>query len=101
MLFRSDRLRAEWEPVVIRAGITTHHYRTEWEWDDGLMARSAERVERWRAAVGGPSGDCLETVRERLADDLDTPGALSALDEAAGRGEDVSRACELLGLRLG
>ncbi len=96
-----DRLRAEWEPVVIRAGITTHHYRTEWEWDDGLMARSAERVERWRTAVGGPSGDCLETVRERLADDLDTPGALSALDEAAGRGEDVSRACELLGLRLG
>jgi L-cysteine:1D-myo-inositol 2-amino-2-deoxy-alpha-D-glucopyranoside ligase len=95
-----DRLRAEWEPVVIRAGITGHHYRTEWEWDDDLMARSAERVARWRQAAGGTLGDCIDAVRDRLADDLDTPGALAAVDEAAVGGQDVTEACALLGLLL-
>ncbi len=95
-----DRLRADWEPVVIRAGITGHHYRSEWEWDDGLMSRAAARVASWRETAGGAVGDCLVAVRDRLADDLDTPGALAAVDEAAARGEDVSEACRLLGLRL-
>jgi len=95
-----DQLRAEWDPMVIRTGIIGHHYRSEWEWDDGLMARASERLERWRAARGPSDGAVLERVRDRLADDLDAPGALAAIDEAAADGQDVSEACALVGVRL-
>jgi L-cysteine:1D-myo-inositol 2-amino-2-deoxy-alpha-D-glucopyranoside ligase len=64
------------------------------------MARSAERVARWRQAAGGALGDCIDAVRDCLADDLDTPGALAAVDEAAVGGQDVTEACALLGLLL-
>jgi L-cysteine:1D-myo-inositol 2-amino-2-deoxy-alpha-D-glucopyranoside ligase len=39
-------------------------------------------------------------VRERLDDDLDTPGALAAIDEAAARGADVTAAAALIGVDL-
>jgi L-cysteine:1D-myo-inositol 2-amino-2-deoxy-alpha-D-glucopyranoside ligase len=39
-------------------------------------------------------------ARARLDDDLDTPGALAAIDEAASAGEGVSRAAALLGVAL-
>ena len=96
-----DQLRAEWDPMVIRTGIIAHHYRSEWEWDDGLMSRSAARLDRWRGSRGGGSGPVLERVRDRLADDLDTPGALEAIDEATANGEDVTEACALIGVNLG
>ena len=93
-----DALRKEWEPMAIRLGIIEHHYRTEWEWDDELMPRSARRLEAWRAAAGGRSGDVLTAVREALDDDLDTPAAFAAIDAAAARGEDVGAAAALLGV---
>ncbi len=93
-----DALRKEWDPMAIRLGIIEHHYRTEWEWDDELMPRAAARLEAWRAAVGGSPGRVLDAVRERLDDDLDTPGACALVDEAASHGEDVAAAMDLLGV---
>jgi len=106
-----DALRKQWDPAVIRAAIIGHHYRTEWEWDDGLMARSQQRVDTWRAAAGGDGpraeragpGELGAIVREGLDDDLDTPGALAAIDDAAAsgrRGGEVAAAVHLLGIRL-
>jgi len=95
-----DRLRKEFDPMAIRLGLIEHHYRTEWEWDGGLMPRNAERLARWRAASDGRSGDVLDHVREVLDDDLDSPGALAAIDAAAARGESVERAAALLGVVL-
>jgi L-cysteine:1D-myo-inositol 2-amino-2-deoxy-alpha-D-glucopyranoside ligase len=95
-----DRLRTEYDPMAIRLGIIEHHYRTEWEWDDGLMDRNAARLESWRTAAYGTDGDLLAEVRERLDDDLDTPGALAAVDAAAARGEATSTAAALLGVAL-
>ena len=45
----------------------------------------AHRLKRWQTAVGdgGLDQPVLEAVRAALDDDLDTPGALRALDEAA------------------
>jgi len=94
-----DALRSEWNPAAIRLGIIEHHYRTEWEWDDGLMTRSTERLGRWRAADRS-NLELLDDVRRRLDDDLDTPGACAAIDEAAGSGEGVAEAAALLGVRL-
>ena len=39
-----DKLRTEWDPMAIRLALIEHHYRTEWEWDDELMPRNAERL---------------------------------------------------------
>jgi L-cysteine:1D-myo-inositol 2-amino-2-deoxy-alpha-D-glucopyranoside ligase len=95
-----DKLRTEWEPMVIRLGLVEHHYRTEWEWDDELMPRNADRLARWRSSADGVPSALLEAVRERLDDDLDTPGAVAAIDAAASRGEATRAAAELLGVLL-
>lgn len=100
-----DALRKEWDPAVIRLAIIGHHYRTEWEWDDDLMARAQAQREQWRAAAaagGGAEGGVLDAVRALLDDDLDTPGAFAVIDEAAaaGAGRGVAAAADLLGITL-
>jgi L-cysteine:1D-myo-inositol 2-amino-2-deoxy-alpha-D-glucopyranoside ligase len=95
-----DRLRTQYDPMAIRLALIEHHYRTEWEWDDGLMARNAARLARWRAAADDTPGDVLSEVRDRLDDDLDSPGAVAAIDAAAARGESTRAAADLLGVRL-
>lgn len=95
-----DRLRNEYDPMAIRLGLIEHHYRTEWEWDDGLMDRNSSRLISWRAGAEGIAGDLLDEVRERLDDDLDSPGAVAAVDRAAVEGQSTRAAAELLGVRL-
>jgi L-cysteine:1D-myo-inositol 2-amino-2-deoxy-alpha-D-glucopyranoside ligase len=96
-----DKLRTEWDPRSIRLAVIEHHYRNEWEWDDELMPRNHARLVAWTASVGGTSSTALDQVRDRLDDDLDTPGALRVIDEAAAAGVDVSAAASLLGVELG
>ena len=72
-----DRLRTEYDPMAIRLGLIEHHYRTEWEWDDGLMDRNTRRLMAWRANAEGVPGDLLDEVRQRLDDDLERPGERS------------------------
>ncbi len=95
-----DRLRETWDPRAIRLAVLSHTYRVEWDWHENLMPAAAARLETWRASAGGASADVLDRVRERLDDDLDTPGALAAIDEAAEAGRDVATAAALLGVRL-
>jgi L-cysteine:1D-myo-inositol 2-amino-2-deoxy-alpha-D-glucopyranoside ligase len=95
LVFVSE-LRKEWDPMAIRLMIVENHYRTEWEWDETRMPRAAERLERWRATGRGEGG--LDAARAALDDDLDTPGAIAAIDEAAARGEGVSAAAAVLGI---
>jgi L-cysteine:1D-myo-inositol 2-amino-2-deoxy-alpha-D-glucopyranoside ligase len=95
-----DALRKEWEPAAIRLAAIGHHYRTEWSWDDDLMPESAARLAAWRESAGGYPSDVLEQVRDALDDDLDTPRAFAAIDDAAARGHDVTEAADLLGIVL-
>ncbi len=95
-----DKLRETYDPMAIRLGLIEHHYRTEWEWDDGLIDRNVDRLSTWRAAADGTPGDVIDQVRERLDDDLDTPGAVAAVDAAAAAGERTRDAAELLGVAL-
>jgi len=65
---------------------------------------ATDRLRRWRAA-GGDGEAALDAVRDALDDDLDLPGAVAAIDEAAaggavGPGRGVSRAADLLGVAL-
>jgi L-cysteine:1D-myo-inositol 2-amino-2-deoxy-alpha-D-glucopyranoside ligase len=93
-----DALRKEWDPRAIRLAIIEHHYRRDWEWDDTLMPRNAQRLERWCDA--GPGDGGLDDVRAALDDDLDTPAAVAAIDAAAARGHGVGEASALLGVDI-
>jgi L-cysteine:1D-myo-inositol 2-amino-2-deoxy-alpha-D-glucopyranoside ligase len=95
-----DKLRTEWDPRSIRMAIIEHSYRREWEWDDELMPRNHARLVAWKGSVGGTISDVLEQVRACLDNDLDTPGAVAAMDAAAAQGHDVSTAASLLGVEL-
>jgi L-cysteine:1D-myo-inositol 2-amino-2-deoxy-alpha-D-glucopyranoside ligase len=97
-----DKLRTEWDPRSIRLGIIEHHYRYEWEWDDTLMPRNRDRLEAWATASAGGAddGSVLADVRAALDDDLNTPGAIAAIDAAAAAGVGVTSAAALLGVDL-
>jgi L-cysteine:1D-myo-inositol 2-amino-2-deoxy-alpha-D-glucopyranoside ligase len=95
LVFVSDLVET-WDPRTVRLGVIDHHYRQAWEWDDGLMPRADERLERWIASGLGSGG--LDAARAALDDDLDTPGAIEAIDRAAARGVGVSEAAALLGV---
>jgi L-cysteine:1D-myo-inositol 2-amino-2-deoxy-alpha-D-glucopyranoside ligase len=104
------------DPMVIRLALLGHHYRDDWEWNDGLLVSAQGRLSRWREAVRLPAGlnadEVLVQLRAALAQDLDAPAALAAVDAWAGASmaidsDDaeapalVARACEaLLGVTL-
>jgi L-cysteine:1D-myo-inositol 2-amino-2-deoxy-alpha-D-glucopyranoside ligase len=114
LVFVSE-LSKRWDPRAIRLTCTAHHYRDSWEWHDGLMHENADRLDRWLAAaadeptrgpgvgepgVGEADDVALADVRRHLDDDLDTPGAVVAVDRAAREGEPVTAAAALLGIEL-
>jgi L-cysteine:1D-myo-inositol 2-amino-2-deoxy-alpha-D-glucopyranoside ligase len=116
LVFVSTLRRDGVDPAAIRLALLAHHYRSDWEWTDAVLAEALGRLARWRAAVSRPDGpaaeELLAQIRAALADDLDTPGALAAVDawaaaQEAGGGTDtgapglVSRAVDaLLGVAL-
>ncbi|MGP4110833.1 cysteine--1-D-myo-inosityl 2-amino-2-deoxy-alpha-D-glucopyranoside ligase [Streptomyces sp. 4N509B] len=112
-----SRLREEGvDPVAIRLALLAHHYRADWEWTDEVLREALRRLDRWRAAVvrpeGPPADGVVDAIRAALADDLDAPTALAAVDrwaetQTATGGDDagapgvVSRAVDaLLGVAL-
>ncbi|NMO55501.1 cysteine--1-D-myo-inosityl 2-amino-2-deoxy-alpha-D-glucopyranoside ligase [Actinoplanes sp. TBRC 11911] len=112
-----SRLRADGvDPMAVRLGLLSGHYRADREWTDDVLKGGSEQLGRWRsaaAAPAGPSGEGLvAAVREALANDLDTPAVLAVVDAwadaaLAGAGEDehapalMSRTVDaLLGVRL-
>jgi L-cysteine:1D-myo-inositol 2-amino-2-deoxy-alpha-D-glucopyranoside ligase len=78
------------DPMAIRLAVLAHHYRGDWDWTREGLRAATERLARWRKAAlipGENSADegVLAQVRERMADDLDAPGALAVIDEWAAR----------------
>jgi L-cysteine:1D-myo-inositol 2-amino-2-deoxy-alpha-D-glucopyranoside ligase len=97
LVFVSE-LRKEWDPAAIRLAVEAHHYRESWEWNDEIMPTAGERLATWSAA--GPGAAALDEVRAALDDDLDTPGAIAAIDAAAEAGHGIGRSAALLGVLI-
>lgn len=77
------------DPAAVRLTLLAHHYRSDWEYTPAKLHQAQERLARWRAAVSRPDGppaeEMLAEVRAALADDLDAPAALAAVDRWAER----------------
>jgi L-cysteine:1D-myo-inositol 2-amino-2-deoxy-alpha-D-glucopyranoside ligase len=83
-----SRLREDGaDPGAIRLALLAGHYRADRDWTAAALAEGTARLGRWRSAAalaaGPDAGPVLDRVRERLADDLDTPAALTAVDRWA------------------
>jgi L-cysteine:1D-myo-inositol 2-amino-2-deoxy-alpha-D-glucopyranoside ligase len=72
------------EPAAIRLALLAAHYRVDRSWSAQVLHQAQDRLASWRQAVALPSApdatDVLARVRRYLADDLDTPKTIAALD---------------------
>ncbi|PRQ12070.1 cysteine--1-D-myo-inosityl 2-amino-2-deoxy-alpha-D-glucopyranoside ligase [Corynebacterium sp. 13CS0277] len=124
LVFVSKLTAAGHEPSAIRLAVFADHYRADRDFSEAVLARAEERLRTWREAARRASdqqaADALVTaVQRHLANDLDTPAALAAIDEwaagtvgtdaaapaaaarAAAPGETVARALDaLMGITL-
>jgi L-cysteine:1D-myo-inositol 2-amino-2-deoxy-alpha-D-glucopyranoside ligase len=96
----SDLLSSGVDPRAIRLTLLAHHYRSDWEWRDDELAAARVRLQRWDDAVrrGGPDARAVaHAIRAAMADDLDAPQALAAIDTwAKSDDQPVEGAAELI-----
>ncbi len=112
-----SRLRAQGvDPMAIRLVLLGQHYRTAWSYTDAMLTEATDRLAQWRSAATQTDAalepttadeDAVAGLRVALAADLDSPAALTLVDEWT-RNADLSassalvpRAVEaLLGIQL-
>jgi L-cysteine:1D-myo-inositol 2-amino-2-deoxy-alpha-D-glucopyranoside ligase len=87
------------DPMAIRLAVLAHHYRVPWQWSDQILLEAQRRLATWRDGLSGnggpPAESTIASIRECLANDLDAPGALAAVDawvqaSLQGAGRNVS-----------
>jgi L-cysteine:1D-myo-inositol 2-amino-2-deoxy-alpha-D-glucopyranoside ligase len=83
-----SRLRADQvDTMALRLALLSEPYRTDRSWTPAMLSDALTRLACWREAVALPAGvpaeDTLARLRAHLADDLDTPRALAAIDSWA------------------
>ena len=84
LVFVSALRNSDVDPMAIRLVLLRHHYRSDWEWTDDLLWDAVDTVAHWRQALalgaGAPAAPVVEEILAALADDLDAPQALAAVD---------------------
>jgi L-cysteine:1D-myo-inositol 2-amino-2-deoxy-alpha-D-glucopyranoside ligase len=126
LVFVSRLLAAGHDPMAVRLAVIAHPYRADWGWAPDSLATAGTRLATWRSAVvaagsadapssagaaySGVGTATLAAIRDRLAADLDAPGAITAIDEwaaeaiagrAGGSGHLIRAAVDaLLGIAL-
>ncbi len=115
-------LLKQYHPDALRLYLATHHYQTEWSYDEGNLARSSRVADRLKEAANVPSGggpaldvSFLESEFVSAMDDnLNSPAAVGVVEDLSARilvasqaGHNVETAQEtlralsrVLGLRL-
>ncbi|HQR26395.1 MAG TPA: cysteine--1-D-myo-inosityl 2-amino-2-deoxy-alpha-D-glucopyranoside ligase [Nocardioides sp.] len=87
LVFVSALRDAGVDPMAIRLTLLQHHYREDWEYRSQTLAEAAAQLGRWREALAcGPVVGVAAYVAEvlaALADDLDAPRAVAAVQEWA------------------
>lgn len=84
LVFVSSLLRDGVAPAAIRLALLTDHYRHDRDWSTVALTKAQQRLQHWQDALArtttAAAEPTLARVRRHLADDLDTPKALAAVD---------------------
>lgn len=114
LVFVHKLTEAGHEPSAIRLGVFAGHYRKPRNWSDEVLATAEKRLASWREALEHAQLEetitMVQELRKHLANDLDTPAALAAVDswakartgEGTEEGADLARTAidALLGVQL-
>lgn len=108
LVFVSKLIAEGVDARAIRLALLAHHYRSDWEWTDDDLRAAEARLETWLDWVQTKSTDGMVLVndlRRVLVDDLNTPGAIAAVDAAIASGDgpalhDLDAISALLGIEL-
>ena len=88
LVFVSALRNSDVDPMAIRLVLLRHHYRSDWEWTDAQLWDAVDTLERWRRALslgaGAPSAPVVDVVLAAIADDLDAPRAVAAVEAWVG-----------------
>ena len=83
LVFVSALRNSDVDPIAIRLALLRHHYRADWEWTDAELWDAVDTLTDWRRALalgaGAPAEPVVSAVLDALADDLDAPTALAAV----------------------
>jgi L-cysteine:1D-myo-inositol 2-amino-2-deoxy-alpha-D-glucopyranoside ligase len=83
LVFVSALRNSDVDPMAIRLVLLRHHYRSDWEWLDAELWDAVDTLEAWRRALslgaGAPAGPVVTEVLAAMADDLDAPRAVAAV----------------------
>ncbi len=98
LVFVSALRNSDIDPMAIRLALLRHHFRSDWEWVDAELFDAVDALAEWRRAValgaGAPAAPVVTEVLAALADDLDAPRAVAAIDRwvaaTLGAGGDLA-----------
>jgi L-cysteine:1D-myo-inositol 2-amino-2-deoxy-alpha-D-glucopyranoside ligase len=83
LVFVSALRNSDVDPMAIRMVLLRHHYRSDWEWLDAELWDAVDTLESWRRALslgaGAPAAPVVTQVLAAMADDLDAPRAVAAV----------------------
>jgi L-cysteine:1D-myo-inositol 2-amino-2-deoxy-alpha-D-glucopyranoside ligase len=83
LVFVSALRNSDVDPMAIRLVLLRHHFRSDWEWLDSELWQSVDTLAEWRRALalgaGAQAEPVVEEVLTALADDLDSPRAVAAV----------------------
>lgn len=89
------------DPANIRTVLLGQHYRDDWFWTEDLLPQARARRARWAERMTSTTAEESATLSSRLVrvvgEDLNTPGALEALDAWAA--SEPSGAADLTAAR--
>ena len=95
------------DPSAIRLAVFADHYRTDRDFSDAIIHEAEARLARWREQLGGEASEAeaiavVDELRAHLANDLDTPRALTLIDGVTGDHDRIIATAldGLLGVRI-
>lgn len=95
----------KWPGEVLRLAMLMTHYREPIDFSQRRLEEAVTLLEKWERAAGDaePASDLSPDLVDRLADDLDTPGAIGrihALFMDEGRAADGLALAALMGIQI-
>jgi L-cysteine:1D-myo-inositol 2-amino-2-deoxy-alpha-D-glucopyranoside ligase len=83
LVFVSALRNSDVDPMAIRMVLLRHHFRSDWEWLDDELWECVDTLAEWRRALalgaGAPAAPLVTEVLAAMADDLDAPRAVRAV----------------------